>query len=164
MQIIVRFKRRGVAFRHPLSAATRTAVLAPGFEEGDTVRVFPRGWTKAAARFRPTSIAGPVEALQQMARYDVDIRHAVIAFTDLAAPLSECDRDFLWRIFGVPVFEQCYGPGNELLAAECEAHEGLHLLGAVPSDWEGDVEQARCGCGSITPRLVARKLAVAALA
>ena len=162
MRIIVRFRRRGAAFVHPLDPAARTAILARGFEESDTVRVFPRGWTDAAARFRPTSIAGAVEALLAMARYEVELQHAVIAFTDLHARLRDPDREFLWQMFGVPVFEQCLGPGNQLVAAECEAHQGMHVCGLVPSEWDGEVEREKCGCGSTAPRLVERKLVMAA--
>jgi phenylacetate-CoA ligase len=41
--------------------------------------------------------------------------------------LSESDRDLLWDAFGVPVYEQFLGLGNELLAQDCDVHEGLHI-------------------------------------
>lgn len=164
MRITVRFRRRGAGFQHPLEPAPRTAILAPGFEESCLVRVFPRGWTNAAARFRPTAMAGPVRALKAAARFDVQLQHAVIAFTDLKERLSECDRDFLWQAFGVPVFEQCLGSRNQLLAAECEAHDGLHLWQPAQPEWDGELELGRCACGSTTPRLAQPKSAMVALA
>lgn len=164
MRIIVRFKRRGVVFVHPLETAARTAILMRGFEENKQVRVFPRGWTHAAARFRPTSLAGPLPALREMARYEVELEQAVIVFTDLQNRLKDSDRDFLWQAFGVPVYEQCRGQGNELLAAECEVHEGLHVCAGIPCNWEGELDREQCGCGRTTPRLMDRKLVLQALA
>jgi hypothetical protein len=57
------------------------------------------------------------------------------------------------------VFEQIIGPNGELLAAECEAHDGLHI--EVPGlRWDGyRVELAQCGCGRKTPRLTPVALA-----
>jgi hypothetical protein len=164
MRIIVRLRRRGAAFRHPFDPAPRTAVLAPGFAENGTIRVFPQGWSAEARRFRPTSIAGRVDVLRALARRPVDLRHAVIVFTDLEARLEERDREFLWQAFGVPVFEQCLDAQNRLLAGECEAHEGLHLWGRVPAEWDGSVERGVCACGSAVPRLMERKGIMVAMA
>jgi len=164
MRIIVRLGRREAAFRHPLDPAPRTAVLAPGFAPSGSIRVFPQGWSAEARRFRPTAIAGRVDVLRALARRNVDLRHAVIAFTELKSRLTERDREFLWQAFGVPVFEQCLGVKNELVAGECEAHEGLHLWRPVPRDWDGDVAKSRCACGSVAPRLMERNRAMVALA
>ncbi len=67
--------------------------------------------------------------------------------------LSAADRERLWRAFRVPLFEQVIGPRGELLAAECEAHAGLHI--ETPGlAWAGHgIETARCACGHATPRL-----------
>lgn len=164
MRIIVRLGRRQAAFRHPLDPAPRTAVLAPGFAQNGLIRVFPRGWSDETRRFQPTSIAGRIDVLRALARSPVDLRHAVIAFTDLKTRLRECDREFLWQAFGVPVFEQCLDTRNKLLAGECEAHEGLHLWGILPTDDDGAVEHAPCACGNSLPRLIERKRALAAMA
>jgi hypothetical protein len=100
-------------------------------------------------------------SLREAARLGVELQHAVIAFADLESRLSARDRDFLWQAFGVPVFEQCLGTWNELAAAECEAHEGVHVWRAVPAEWDGYVEHARCACGNAAPRLIERKKEVA---
>ena len=55
----------------------------------------------------------------------------------------------MWDAFGVPVFEQCLGLDNELLAMECEAHDGLHLMGTTS---RMGAETNVCGCGSSVPR------------
>jgi len=129
----------------------RTAILAPGFQETKLVRVFPRGWNGEAERFRPSSIAGPAEQLHRLIKERLYLRHAVIVFTyEGDTPLSDDDRDLFWDSFGVPVFEQHLGPGNELLAMECEAHAGLH----VTSDFEHQrLDRNSCACGNPAPRL-----------
>jgi hypothetical protein len=151
MRIIFRTKAAGAAFVHPLDPAPKTAILTSGFRESRNVRVFPEGWTEHAARFSPTAIAGPIEQLRRVARRGVALQHAVIALTYRSGPaLSDIDREFLWRAFGVPVFEQFLGANNELLATECEAHQGLHIFG----EWNaGPLDTSMCACGSKTPRL-----------
>jgi hypothetical protein len=56
------------------------------------------------------------------------LTHSIVVLVgpDFGALTSE-DRDLLWTRFGVPVYEQLRGLGRELLAAECDAHEGLHI-------------------------------------
>jgi hypothetical protein len=139
----------------------RTAILAPGFQETKLVRVFPHGWNEEAAKFEPSSIAGPVEQLRRLTNLDLRLRHAVIVFTSGGeAGLSDDDRDIFWDAFGVPVFEQYLGRANELLAVECDAHTGLHLVG----DFETlNRDRKTCACGSPNPRLP-RRARVAELA
>jgi hypothetical protein len=129
----------------------RTAILAPGFQETKVVRVFPAGWNEEAARFRPSSVAGPAEQLRHLTREHLQLRHAVIAFTyEGQAGLSDEDRDLFWDSFGVPIFEQHLGPGNELLAMECEAHAGLHVMGDFG---HLRLDRNSCACGNPAPRL-----------
>ena len=57
------------------------------------------------------------------------VRHSVVVLTAFgASPLSEDDRDLLWRAFRVPVFEHLLGPDGQVFAAECAAHQELHLF------------------------------------
>lgn len=85
------------------------------------------------------------------------LKNALIALVRPHEPsLSEEDRERLWRAFRVPVFEQRIDGLCNLLAAECEAHEGLHLESPAAMPREGEmVETAPCGCGRTTPRLIA---------
>ncbi|HLK21476.1 MAG TPA: hypothetical protein VKT81_21155, partial [Bryobacteraceae bacterium] len=114
------------------------------------VRVFPTGWTEEAARFHPSSIAAPLDQLRRISRRGIELSHAVVALTYLGQQgLSEDDRDLFWDSFGVPVFEQHLGPANELLAMECEAHAGLHVI----SDFEDPgLDHVSCVCGNPAPR------------
>jgi len=151
--MIVRIRRPyiGSSFIHPMDSEPRTAVLAPGFQETKTVRVFPYGWNERAERFCPTSIAGPAEQLRKLALRNIRLEHAVIAFTyEGESGLSHQDREMFWSAFGVPVFEQYLGAGNELLATECDAHSGLHVVTGCD---HLPVEREVCACGSMTPRL-----------
>jgi phenylacetate-coenzyme A ligase PaaK-like adenylate-forming protein len=109
------------------------------------------------------------------------LEYGLIAFAGLSRPLlTEADRDRLWKAFGVPVFVQFRGFLGELLAMECDCHDGLHVRnGAI---WEnrtegrsellltsldnlrypalrlatriqGLVDEAPCACGLHSPRL-----------
>jgi hypothetical protein len=153
MIIRIRIRRPALdaQFIHPMNPVPRTAVLAPGFRETKMVRVFPRGWDDHAARFQPSAIAGSVDELRRLAVMELRLEHAVVAFTyEGEAGLSGADRDLFWQSFGVPVFEQLLGSHNELLASECDAHSGLHVVSGC-SGLRLDSEA--CGCGNRAPRL-----------
>lgn len=152
--MIIRIRRpyTGARFIHPMdSEPARTAILMLGFQETETVRVFPHGWNERAERFRPTSIAGPVDQLKKLVLRPVHLDRAVIAFTfEGESGLSHSDREMFWNAFGVPVFEQYLSSSNELLATECDAHAGLHVVsGCDDLRLDKDV----CACGSRSPRL-----------
>jgi hypothetical protein len=151
--MIVRIRRphTGARFIHPLDPEPRTAILAGGFQETKAVRVFPRGWSDSAERFRPACIAGPPERLRNLAGKVVSVENSLIVFTyEGKSGLSHSDREMFWKAFGVPVFEQYLGPRNELLAMECDAHSGLHVVtGCEDLRLERDV----CACGNSAPRL-----------
>jgi hypothetical protein len=152
--MIVRIRRpsKGTHFIHPIDPAPRTAVLAPGFLETRLVRAFPEGWNDRARKFNPASIAGPLPLLRRMARDTWNFDQAVVVFTYAGGVgLSPQDRESLWQAFGVPIFEQYLSPRNRLLAIECDAHAGLHVL----SSCEGfQLERETCPCGNPSPRLI----------
>lgn len=147
------FLRRdsAAALLHPLGAVPKTAVFATGFAETRRVRLFPRGWTEKTEQWEPTSVAGPIEMLRSLQSSHAELEHPLIVFIyDLKDRITSEDRDWLWNHFGVPVFEQLLGSDNRLLATECEAHDGLHLIMKVP---HSILDRAACGCGSLSPRL-----------
>jgi hypothetical protein len=151
VRIKLRRRKDGARFVHPMDPMPRTAILAPGFQETKLSRVFPAGWNDAASRFQPTSIAGPPEQLHRIVRQGVRPQHSVVAFTyDGQEGLTSADRELFWKIFGVPVFEQRLSAGNELIAMECDAHDGLHLVGDF-KDLTGG--RSTCPCGNPAPRL-----------
>ena len=153
--------RRKAAFRYPMDPAPRTAVLAACFRQprlrpNYPVRVFPDGWSEQVSAFAPEAIAAPREQLLDLASVDKPpvFTRALIALEHPGDPmLSMEERQRLWRVFRVPVFEQIVGARGELLAAECEAHDGLHVE-APGTSWESyRMELAPCGCGRKSPRL-----------
>jgi len=153
-------------FRYPIDPSPRTAVLVDWFGKRrfgwfrSTTRVFARGWSSQAASFAPAAIAATREQLLELAGTPPAVTHALIVLERKGDPmLSDTDRDCLWHAFRVPIFEQIIGPRGELLAAECEAHDGLHTE-TPGAAWNGyPIEQRACACGRETPRLVPAKSA-----
>jgi hypothetical protein len=152
MRLTFRRRPSGATFLHPIDPAPRTAVLAPGFSETKLARVFAQGWNERAARFAPLSVAGSWDQVLQVARAGGRVEHSIVVFTYPGeAGLSAVEREFLWDTFGVPVFEQYLGAKGELLATECDAHSGLHVVNGYE---ELDLEHEACSCGNRAPRLV----------
>ena len=156
------------SFHYPLGETPPpTAILvnwfhAPRFRFGrkDSVRVFANA--REAAQFAPEVLVATSEQLLTLNSAIVPtIKRALVA---LIRPeerlLSAAERDRLWRAFKVPVFEQIVGMSGELLAAECEAHDGLHLHSSewTPSEDVYSIDRATCACGSKLPRLSAPEL------
>jgi len=155
------------SFVYPILPAPRTAVLVPWFSRERSARHrFARnrhgsqsvcifgGWGPDAAAFEPAAIAGTYEQLRALdLRAAPSLTHALIV---LSRPgegrLKEENRDRLWRTFGVPVFEQIIGRSGELLAAECEAHDGLHVESPHLRVGHEYVDASPCPCGRKTPR------------
>ena len=175
----------------PLPPPARTAMLMDGFRRSAGVRTFREEQKSQLVRYRPDALAGPVSRLRRLAEGAEDrgsriprLTHSVIAIIILKqAFLSEEARETFWRVFKVPVFGQILGLSGELLAWECEAHEGFHiqpecaafearpgegdseLLATslapagkpafrLPTGLTGRIEESACACGLKGPRLV----------
>lgn len=137
-----------------------------GLHADGPVEAFPQGWGREAAEFAPQALAGTLEQLLALA-VSPDrpaLTHSVIVLGRAASPRLGLEaRERLWRAFRVPAFEQIIGQHNgedgDLLAAECEAHNGLHLEAGADSEHGSSwgisrIEMAPCACGRDTPRLV----------
>ena len=134
----------------------RVAVLAPMFRESTQVRVFPNGWTSQAEAFHPQAIAAPLPLLESL-RGIAEPEHALIVFLFPWEPrVPEPSRDRLWRAFGVPIFEQVISERGELLATECEAHDGLHIVSRDFAVGDHEMDSSRCACGETSPRWIAQ--------
>jgi hypothetical protein len=131
-----------------------------GFRSAGNIRVFENGWNDEAASFAPQSIAATPAELASLPLV-ASVKNVLIALVRPGDPsLSEGDREHLWRAFRVPVFEQRIDDRCKLLAAECEAHDGLHVESPGVSPRPGELmETAPCGCGRTTPRLIATERA-----
>ncbi|MDP8991196.1 MAG: hypothetical protein M3N41_14080, partial [Acidobacteriota bacterium] len=146
-------------FVYPVHPAPRTAVLVPWFHESALVnrpvRTFAHGWSVDAAAFAPAAVAGTVEQLNALAREGIpSLTHSiVILWQPEQQRMTDADRERLWWAFRVPLFEQVIGKSGKLLAAECEAHDGLHVASPALSLQGESVDQSPCPCGRVTPRI-----------
>ena len=118
------------------------------------MRVFPNGWNEDAARFEPQAIAATLSQLDALAG-SVTVTHALIVLRKQWEPrLNEAERDRLWRTFHVPLFEQIIAEDCTLLASECEAHDGLHIVSSKLAVGDHEIDRSMCACGKTAPRLV----------
>lgn len=80
-------------------------------------------------------------------------KYPIVVLSDVWSGLmSDADRDHVWERFGMPVFEYLVN-GRQILARECEAHEGLHF--ALLSTSLAVITTADpCPCGKPGPRLL----------
>jgi hypothetical protein len=152
--------RRKAAFVYPVQPAPRVAVLEPWFrppkpQAQPLVRAFDHGWCAQAAAYRPAAIAARWPRLESLLHVKIEsLTHAVIVLARVGDdPLTVERRQRLWKAFRVPVFEQIIGVNGVLLAAECEAHAGLHIESAKFDLGSRLIETTPCGCGRPGPRL-----------
>jgi hypothetical protein len=118
--------------------------------------VFREGWTEEVRKFSPEAIAATLVQLEQLVRMTIpSLCHSVTVLYGWGDPwLDEAGRERLWDAFRVPIFEQLIGDRGELLAADCEAHEGLHIESALLRAGRDYIDPSPCGCGRTTPRLI----------
>lgn len=129
-----------------------------GFREAKRVRIFAEGWGAPAVRYRPEVLAAGWDELLGLARdwrsdWPMPTRGIVVFGVAGRAASLEDLRDLLWDRFGLPVFEQVLGAKLELLASECEAHDGLHLRQTGIQQLGYALCNETCPCGDQTPRL-----------
>ena len=108
-----------------------------------------------AITFAPTSIAATYDQICALEQVSIpSLTHALVILERPGQPrLTEDHRERLWRAFHLPVFEQVIAESGELLAAECEAHDGLHIKSQQLSLENEKVDASPCACGRTTPRL-----------
>jgi hypothetical protein len=108
----------------------RLAVVEPWFRVAAPARVWTRVDPAALAHFDPDVVAAPVETLRRLSETGWSgPGRAIVTLTGICREwLDEEGRGQLWNRFGVPVYEQFRGFQGELLAADCEAHEGMHVV------------------------------------
>lgn len=114
-------------------------------------------------------LGGPVDHLRRIAHENPRVVDLVIAGTGphygYATP---ADRDLFWQVFQAPVIEEFHDFAGGVVARECAAHEGLHIvegaeieirdgglwLNGRPAGAMARVDASPCGCGLRSPRLV----------
>jgi hypothetical protein len=176
------------AFRSPLDHTPKTAILMTGFQQTSGVKTIAGNWSKGLKRFGASALAAPLTVLRELAtavetgEQEINgLKHFVIPFTGgEQGELREEDRERFWRVFRVPVFEQRLGFDGRVIAYECEAHSGMHILPEraafeenadsellltsltnlhhptlrVGTRTSGIIQHDCCDCGNASPRLV----------
>lgn len=132
--------------------------------------------------FGPNVVVGSLNEVERLVEHvsrgtldAASIDRALVILTHFGSkPLNDMARVRLWQAFGVPIFELYLGLDQSLLASECEAHEGWHVVRGVDSttletgelilDGAGNsglstglralVDRTTCPCGLTTPRIL----------
>jgi hypothetical protein len=180
---LFRNPRRGrlaAELAYPIQMPARVVVLGTGFRRSGNIRVMP-SWDDADLQnLKADALAAPVAVLRGIAARGRSFDFPLIAFTGPRhGYLTDADRELFWHGFGVPVYEQLTGLDNDVLADECEAHDGLHVRSTdaifefrgkelvvsslsnfvhpvlrLKLGLTGRIEQSLCKCGRPGPRLV----------
>jgi hypothetical protein len=148
----------------PAAPGLRIAQMAPrAIFAGVEAFAFDR-W-QALQTFRPQVLVGPALALhmlavrvQEKALDLASVDHAIFVTSECGAPtLADTARVVLWQAFGVPVYELLTGSEGQLLACECEAHDGWHVEPHVKCEIDGSEVLLRLpGRHSASLRLTAK--------
>jgi hypothetical protein len=131
----------------------RIAVLTPALSMRQIRRRMARARAVAATADTWCLLAEAVES----SRITLPpIEAAMIVLTGIfQSQPGVLERDRFWRLFQVPLFEQLVSADGRILAMECDAHAGLHLLcpDALLPGYCASLETTPCGCGNPQPRL-----------
>jgi hypothetical protein len=97
------------------------------------------------------TVAAPINAILEIdpQKWSPDYPVIVLSHVDDGL-ITDADREYIWRTFGVPAFEYVLNGDGRIVARECEAHHGLHLEGLV----DGEVTADPCPCGRLGDRLL----------
>ena len=144
----------GQRFPYPLRPAPKIAVFSSHFlaEPGVVIGRKPEGIQGLGV----ASAAAPMRILRRLADGSWQPTHPLVALSGFRdGSLSSQHRDEIWTRFGVPVFEYLLDTRGQIVARECEAHDGLHLLHPVQYADASYTDQP-CPCG--TPGIRMRTL------
>jgi hypothetical protein len=101
----------------------------------DGVVAFPEECVSELQSFKPQVLVARVQALVAAAHAIFD-GHLLLESIDVAVfaliqigdtPVASSERDLIWRAFRVPAYEMYVDSESNLLASECEAHDGWHV-------------------------------------
>jgi hypothetical protein len=162
------------ALNYPLPEAERIAVVGAQLRAERRVRSYLHWRTPDLEAWRPQALAGHRTELFAMGELRrrrfvplLDLTFPLVVLSSLReGPLSGEQHDRLWKLYGLPVYEQIRGADETLLGWECDAREGWHLALNADGDpaltvdrvraagWRGVEIHDRCACGETCPRLV----------
>ena len=128
-------------FEYPLGPKTPVAV----YEHLDAFPSEPRP--------ESLSVALPAAMLPIALEWKWTPEYPVVVFTGpFWGVLTESVRNAVWDHWGAPIFEYRLDASWNVVAEECDAHEGLHVRAGMPVP--ADAIYTRCGCGRTTPRIL----------
>lgn len=132
---------------YPLGLSPRIAVLGLPLRLPSNARAFSGPDDPYLALFQPESIAAPFDDFGRLPHaVEAGLRMPLVLFSfPDTGLLTKSPRDWLWQRFGLPVYEQLRDRGGRLLAFECAAHQGLHIV--LPSGIECATTDEPCYCG-----------------
>ena len=132
---------------YPLTISPRIAVLGLSLRLPPNARAFRGPDDPYLELFQPESIAAPFDdfgRLPQDVQTGLRMPLVLFSFPDTGL-LTKSPRDWLWHHFGLPVYEQLRDRDGRLLAFECSAHRGLHVV--QPADLDYATTEEACFCG-----------------
>ena len=136
-------------FHYPIQPSPNVAVLISGFRAAENMRMISDIRREELERLSGWAFAAPVGLLRDVETSQCALEFPLVVFTGPRfGVLTPEDRELLWNIYGVPVYEQMLGIGNELLAEECDAHEGFHVRDAAFESIRGQLVATAWNCGS----------------
>ncbi len=163
----------------PAPAELRIAAINAEFRSAANLRHFSLADGAELRSWKPEALVLPLSTALILAErrlgggFDLpSLSTAIVALTSFDdMPVDAHHRDRLWRAFAVPAFEQLRGWDGNVIARECEVHDGLHIdetLGRfriegsellvtqqarARTGLSGEIITAHCECGAETPRL-----------
>jgi len=152
--------------RFPLPVPARLAIIDAQFHLAAHMRAFDSLDIHGLVHYAPDAMALPVDTALSIADRKLrglldlpSLKLAIVVFSsvDLLGAFETHHRDLLWKVFGLPVFEQLRGATGEVIARECEVHDGLHLDADMRAGIRDEIVTGQCDCGLETPRLLHRK-------
>ncbi len=140
-------------FRYPLIPCPRVAVFSRLHVSATSqVQVFAPGTLVDLVKLRFETAAGSPSQLLSLCQTNWEPLMPLAAFTSEDLGFLDAEKRWqLWNRFEIPVYEQWIDYLGEVIAEECDAHDGLHLRGTIPTDLLR--QEGLCACGKTGDRV-----------
>lgn len=146
---------------YPLTPLPRMAVLGWQFAPARGLRRLSNWSAEDLEAAAPESLAAsPADLLRVAALHREgslwlpSLSYPLVAILRRGEPpLTAAQHDELWQEFGLPVFQQIREPDGRLLAYDCEAADGFHVLEPALSLERMTPLPGPCPCGDATTRV-----------
>src|SRR4051794_38202874 len=120
----------GELFPYPVPNCPAIAVFSHYFAPIAPITIATDATTLPELNVR--SVAASIETIRTINPQHWKPEFPIVVLSDFRSGLiSDDDRDYIWRTFGMPVFEYLLDARGKILARECEAHDGLHVEGEI---------------------------------